>query len=418
MAQVTRTPAAAVGASKRIPVPDSVKAIVLGLLLSFLFVADGWITFHNIVEMKGNSFDFYFIWRGTREMAIGRDPYTADIARQIQMAVSDNYVGQTEAPYYFVYPPLLTPLVWPFVAFPFPESVTAWLVSQQICLVMALVLMLRSTQWRPPPMAIAGLIVAWVAFRYSMVALLLGQTTPFILLLLSGAILASRFQHERIAAILFAFAMIKPQLVILTLIGWLGCRLWRRQWLELGVFGTGVVATSLLPFLLVADWIPSFMNASAQYLVYRPSVSALSMLAAIEPRSAAVTFLVAAALLVGYLLWVARKTMDIVPIASLGVLLSLVMFPLASVYDMALALLPWVACLFVLTRRTDITSRLLAIVLCALPVVSWLIITVLPNIVESTGLTFDAVSADKMIVPLTLLFIFVYTERNKMWKVS
>ncbi len=418
MTQLTRAAAAISAPKRKTRVPDSIKLVALGLVVAFLFVADGWITFHSIVEMKGKSFDFYFIWRGSREMASGRDPYTPEIARQIQVSVSDDSVGMTEAPYYFVYPPLLTPLVFPFVAFPFAESVTVWLVSLQVFLVVALVLTLRAVGWKPRPITIAGLITAWIAFRYSMVAMLLGQTTPLILLLISGAILASRLEHERISAILLAAAMIKPQLVLFVLIGWLIATLQRRQWHAIGIFTAATFVTLLFPFMFFPEWLSSFMNASSLYLMYRPSVSALSMITAVEPRTSTVSFVIGAGLLVGYMLRVALKTRDMVPIASLSILLSLVVFPLASVYDISLALLPWLACLYVLVPRAGVAPRLLLIVLCALPGVSWLIITVLPNIVESMGLTFDAVGADKIIIPLTLLFVFVCTERKQMWQIT
>jgi hypothetical protein len=391
------------------------KLLVLGLVILFLFVADGWFIYRNIVELKGKSFDFYFIWMGTREVGQGRDPYTPEIARQIQFAVTGDTTATTENPYYFSYPAFMTFLVWPFVSFPFPESVTGWVVAQQICLFLALLLALRSLKWRLSAGSVIGVVVAWVAFRYTWIALLLGQTSLLALFFLSAACYASVRHHEKIAGILFAMAMVKPQLVLLTILGWLVKRISERQWRAIGSYGTGVVVLTLLPIGLIGNWIPSFLRGLFLYPIYRPSVTPLSLVASTMPGFSPVIQLAGAALCIGYLLWVASKTRNMMAIASLGVLATLLLIPLASVYDISLALLPWLACLYVLSARRDVASRILVSVLWSLPLVSWLVITILPAALEAMSLPFDVIVCDKLIIPVTLFLIFVYTERKQMW---
>jgi hypothetical protein len=69
----------------------------------------------------------------------------------------------------------------------------------------------------------------------------------------------------------------------------------------------------------------------------------------------------------------------------------------------------------VLSARPDGTSRILVAVLWSLPVVSWLIVTVLPTVLEAFALPFDTLVGDKLIIPVALFLIFVYTERKRMW---
>ncbi len=394
----------------------SIKLLVLGLLILLLLAADGWLTFRSIVQVKGNSFDFYFVWVGAREIGQGRNPYTPEIAREIQLAVTGDDTATTENPYYFVYPAFLAFLVWPFVALPFPEAVTGWIVSQQICLFMALLLALRSMRWRPSATVALGLVVAWIAFRYTWVTLVLGQTSFLILLFLAAASFASLRHQERIAGILLAMAMIKPQLVLLTILGWLVMKVSSRQWRVIGTFGAIVLVLTLLPIGLIGNWIPAFLRALFLYPVYRPSATPLSMTATVIPGFSEIIQLAGATFCVGYVVWVARTAKNMVAISSVGFLSTLLLVPLPSAYSISIALLPWLACLRVLSARRDVTSKMLVAVLWSLPVVSWLIVTILPTVFESFALPFDTLVGDKLIIPATLFFIFVYTERKQMWK--
>ncbi len=397
---------------------SSIKLLVLGILVLLLFIADAWVTFHSIVELKGQSFDFYFIWAGAREVGGGRDPYTPEIARQIQLAVSNNNVELSERPFHFTYPAFLAFLVWPFVSFSFPESVTGWLVSQQVCLVLALLFALYALKWKPRPVGVLALVLAWVAFRYTLIALLLGQTTMLVLLFVCAACYASQRQHDGSAGILFAMAMIKPQLVLLTILGWLVVKLSERRWIGIETYGAGVLALTLAPLALVSNWIPAFGQALFLYPIYRPSGSSLSALASAAPDFAAVVQVIGGALCVAYLLWVARRNRNVMETVSLGILSTILLIPLVSTYDISLTLLPWLACLRVLIARRDIVSRALVVVLCSLPIVSWLVTTVFPAMLETWGLPFDVEIADKLIIPLTLFLIFVYTERKQMWNIA
>lgn len=391
------------------------KFALFGLLILFLLAADGWLTFRSIVQVKRNSFDFYFVWVGAREIGEGRDPYTPEIARQIQLAVTGDDTASTENPYYFVYPAFMVFLVWPFVPFPFPESVTAWVVSQQLCLFITLLLALRSMRWTPSAGVVLGVVVAWVVFRYTWVTLVLGQTSFLILLLLSAANYASVRHQERIAGILLTIAMIKPQLVFLTLLGWLVMKVRRRQWPVVGTFGAFLFVLALLPMGLIGNWIPSFLHALFLYPIYRPSDTPLSMAASIVPGFSAVIQLAGASLCVGYLLWVVKTTRNMIAVSSLSILSTLLLMPLPSAYSIAIALLPWLACLRVLSARSDNTAKVLVGVLWSLPIVSWLVITILPTALDALALPFDALVYDKLLVPLTLFFIFVFTERKQMW---
>ncbi len=53
------------------------------------------------------------------------------------------------------------------------------------------------------------------------------------------------------------------------------------------------------------------------------------------------------------------------------------------------------------------------VLLAAMPVVSWLLITLVPELCDSLGLPFDAVTLDKLVVPVSVLLIFLYLERSR-----
>jgi hypothetical protein len=99
-------------------------------------------------------------------------------------------------------------------------------------------------------------------------------------------------------------------------------------------------------------------------------------------------------------------------VLGLSIVLTLALFPLSSVYDLTLALLPWLVCVWALNGRQNWIARSLLMLVLSLPIVSWAIVMWFPSLFEQGQLRFDAVVADKVIVPVVLLIVFVYLGRN------
>ena len=153
----------------------------LGLTVLACLGLDGFIVYEDLVQLKGTSFDFYLVWVGAREIWQGHNPYTTQVAEQIQLALIGHRASPSENQYIYPYPPYLAIIIVPFLILPFAASVTAWLVLQQVLLALAFILMMQTLDWRPATWMLGALVAAWVAFRYSVLIMLLGQTSVLIL---------------------------------------------------------------------------------------------------------------------------------------------------------------------------------------------------------------------------------------------
>ena len=91
------------------------------------------------------------------------------------------------------------------------------------------------------------------------------------------------------------------------------------------------------------------------------------------------------------------------------------MIPLPSVYDISLVLLPWLVCCRAFAGKRDWSEWGILGLLGAMPILSWTIIALLPEIFDRLRLPFDAVVADKFLIPTLLLAVFIYAERTRLW---
>ncbi|MEG9436588.1 DUF2029 domain-containing protein [Edaphobacter sp. HDX4] len=200
----------------------------------------------------------------------GENPYSEDVTRQIQRA----YYGRVLTPsdhvnqMAYVYPPH-TAVVLAFLA-PFQ-----WETARRIFLVLAFFLTaaavpawirISGAQWRRRSVLIAvvGVLGSWPVIW----ALRLQQPTILVAALIAVACLLLREGHDTNAAVLLAFATIKPQLIsILTL--WLLLRavlLRRHRFLLAFAATTGVLLA--IGTYLVPGWLAQWMRAGADLLVY------------------------------------------------------------------------------------------------------------------------------------------------------
>jgi hypothetical protein len=251
--------------------------------------------------------DLYPRWYGSRELLLhGRDPYGADVSREIQDWLYGRPIAPGEDQDRFAYPLYVAFVIFPtiFCAFWPLNAFMPWLL---LFLTAASVLLyLQVLGWRPPPLIMVLVLLLSlssfpVAFgvRIRQLGLLTG-------LLLAASLACIKSNRLVSAGILLALATIKPQLTIL-IVPWL--LLWTLgEWHARRAFFWSVILSLAALFtaseILVPGWIREFIAGAVAYTTYTDGRSILQLLLS-RPLGSFAGALVVAALAV--FCWRSRK---------------------------------------------------------------------------------------------------------------
>lgn len=385
---------------------------ILLLLLSFV-ILDSLALYRIWVREQGNAFDLYQRWLGARAMLFhGQNPYSQEVTREIQLGMYGRLAREGEDQQAFAYPAYVAFIILFFVVLPFPAAVTLWLVSQQFWLLASVLLILRWLKWSLKTSML--LLVAAIAmlYRYSIIVLLMGQFSILLLFLLATALWAYSEGRYLLAGACLALTTIKPQLLFLLIPVWLTWAISRRHWTFLGSFASLMALLLIVPWFLVDDWIGSFFSAMQSYRGYSSTLNPLERSFSLlfsAPAVGLLTTVISLALL-AYLLWIIWRVVkkgtnhSFHLVISIATLVTLLVSPETSVYNMVLILLPALFCLRYLHAGQGATAKLLRLAawstLVPIPWLSWVIR-------QSVPLDIDLVFS-----PVLLLAILIYVERN------
>jgi len=297
---------------------------------------------------RGNLSDLYPRWLGARELLLrGRDPYAADITREIQSGYYGRVLDSTRPndpkdQQAFAYPLYVVFVLAPSVALPFSlvRHVFFWLL---VCLTAVSVpLWLRALGWRVSCTAWAFCIVLTLGCFPAVQGFKLQQLTLLVAFLLAASLCALARGYFIPAGILLALATIKPQLVALPL-AWLCIWVvgdWRVRQRLLWSFACTMLALTAASEFLLPGWIHEFRQASADYWRYTGGGRSVLDVQLTPPLGRVVSFLLVAAALV--LLWRLRRsaadTADFSWSLALVMATTLAVIPMFAPYNQLLLL--------------------------------------------------------------------------------
>jgi Glycosyltransferase family 87 len=221
--------------------------------------------------------DLYAQWWTAHEMFLhGRQPYTLEIAREIQTMIYGAPVSAmttgdpAELSGGFAYPLYVVFLMWPTLHLPFAAVQIIFACLFLGLTLLSLLLWLKALNWSLPPSGLATLAL----FTLGSFPVLQGiklQNLSLLAAFLVAATLASLVaDHLILAGMLMAAATIKPQFVFL-LLPWLV--IWTiADWRKRRSFVWSFLATMSLLILssewLVPGWIPHFLEILRAYKQY------------------------------------------------------------------------------------------------------------------------------------------------------
>jgi hypothetical protein len=318
---------------------------IIGFVAVWNYVYTVWPT-----SVTGFS-DLYPRWYGSRELWLhGRDPYSAQITREIQQFQRGRAAARGEDEGRFAYPIYVSVLLAPSAKFSFSATSRVFFWLFLLCAAGSGVLFLRVTGLRSSVPAMGMFLLYSLGSFPVAFGVRLGQFALVVALLVATCLTAAIADRLFLAGVSLAFSTIKPQLTIL-LVPWL--LVWcvgdwpRRRRLFWGFFGT-MAALLITSEVLVPTWIPEFLAGSTAYADYTYSRSVLMVLLSREGGIIASVLAVAAimTLCAGFRREPAR-TVEFAFSSSLVLATTLVVIPTLSPHGQVL-LLPGV---FLLIRR-------------------------------------------------------------------
>lgn len=225
--------------------------------------------------------DLYPRWYGTRELLLhGRNPYSMEVTREIQIWQRGRPAIQGEDEGRFAYPAYVIFFLAPTVDwnFHFVNILAFWLLL--LLTALSVVLYLDFLNWTPPWPIIMALVVFSVGTFPAALGSRLRQLSLMSGLLVAVAlVLISRKQYLW-AGVALALSTIKPQLTFL-LIGW--ALIWTlADWrMRQRLFWAGLASMVALigsAQLLAGNWLPQFFCAIIAYAGYTDGRSILQVL--------------------------------------------------------------------------------------------------------------------------------------------
>jgi hypothetical protein len=292
-----------------------------------LFALAGVPHFLRIVLKPPSMNDLYPVWVGSRELLVhGRNPYSREISREIQIAFYGEDLGPGSRPDQqccFAYPVYVSFLFAPTVQSDFPK------LQLPALLFLAAVTAGSILCWH----AVTGRAAGELVFIVPMVlisppvmqGLELRQSGMLVAALLAGAAILAQRRHFALCGMALAFATIKPQMCALP-IAWL--LLWAaNDWSTRKNLAIGFGATMALLVgggeVLLPGWISDFL---AQLRVYRGFAGA-SMMELLYGRSIGLTLAVVFLFVLFVVMWRKRAVSDFVPMLAIVLAVGVVIVP-------------------------------------------------------------------------------------------
>jgi hypothetical protein len=233
----------------------------------------------------GNNSDLYPRWLGARELLLhGRDPYSADVTRQVQIG----YYGRPLDPknpadpvdqVAFAYPLYVVFLLAPTVTLSFASAAEIFRWVQLLGTACSVPLWMYAIGFRPPRLLVfSGMILSISTFS-AVQEFHMQNLSALVILLLASAAAAAVREWLWLSGFLLALSTIKPQisgLLILWFILWATGRWAERKHLVWSFVGT-MAALFGAAEAISPGWIGRFLRAAEQYQSYAANPSILQV---------------------------------------------------------------------------------------------------------------------------------------------
>ncbi|NMC79819.1 MAG: DUF2029 domain-containing protein [Chloroflexi bacterium] len=285
--------------------------ILVLVLVVGVVAALTWFNYRYAQQNPGGN-DFLVHWMGTHTfLTEGLSPYSDETAERIQIAAYGRPARAGEHELRVSYPLYSIVVFLPYALISdYNLARAAWMTTLEIALVALSLMSMRLANWKPRPILL-GLFLLFSLFWYhGFRPLINGNAIILVALCIAGGLLALKSKADELAGVLFAFATIKPHVVLLFLVFIAYWTYIHRRWRVVGWLVTTVILLSASAALLVPDWILQNIREIVRYSSYNPPLTLRAALTALLPGignriGLAIMGLLALLLLVEW--WLVRK---------------------------------------------------------------------------------------------------------------
>jgi hypothetical protein len=212
--------------------------------------------------------EFLVLWEGTHAFVKeGNNPYSKKVTNTVDRELRQEIVDpETRLRYTsFQYPLFSTLFAIPFALLDYQTARLAWMTLLELCLIATALMSLRLLNWSGSLFTNIVLVLFSVLWYYGARAVIVGQLSALIALLMVLALWFIQEEQDIIAGVLLAFSMAKPQLAFpLVIFVWLWAISTNRRDLLLSAsasLGVLVLAFMVLmpnwPLEMLAQWLTS-----------------------------------------------------------------------------------------------------------------------------------------------------------------
>ncbi len=245
------------------------QAMLVGLLLAILLVANVMATYNTLTKPYPGHNDFMSRWEGARSYwRDGLNPYGEQASLNIQKQIYGRAATEDEDPGFFAYPFYTLFLVWPLVYISYAWASAIWMVLLESCLIGALVLLFDLFAWRPKPGVLGFLLLWMLVYYYAARGLILGQPGHAVYFFEVLTLWALAKEYDRLAGAALALSTFKPQMGFLLVPFLLLWALRARRWQVGGGFVVAWGVLMLASFALRPSWLSDWIEQIRRYPSY------------------------------------------------------------------------------------------------------------------------------------------------------
>ena len=283
--------------------------------------------------------DFMSLWTGGKALLRDLDPYDVAVWEPLRAEYGSRWMPDPRAPF-----PLWTFLFTaPFALLSIPWSAALWLTISELLLVVVVFLTVKSNKHRPSPIEIGLLVLGTFASIVTILVLINGQMTMFLLLALASFLWLLRVERPFWAGVVLSFIIVKPNpfIAFVPLVGlWL---LQRRRWSVIVGGVAGVLALLVITWAAQPGWLLEWLNVREKTAVVTITPTLWGLAADLAGAWWLPLGLLMTICAVGGTGWFifSRPNLSNEVVISLAIAVSLLTTPYAWTYEHAILYIPW-----------------------------------------------------------------------------
>jgi len=311
--------------------------VVIGVFAFAVIFVPIYIFSSQMVQARGNIFDFFPHYTAAQFFWQGVSPYTPEANLYVQTNMFGGRLPLDSDQFRIIYPAYASLILAPFLLLPVSTAIALWMTLQFVAIVFAMLWWIRLLAWKPSVWVLALLVLGLtIAFRYPINTYLVAQ---FIGTMMLGFVIVIWLLMQRrdvAAGFVCALLTFSPTIAVPLSLILLAVYAWQRRPRALIVFIATLAVMTAITILRIGWWIPDLLNNIIAYGSYGNTRWAFTTLGS---PVLSVVLMVAVG---GSLWWAIRHTMSDRPLELLSVAIFslLILLPQTGNYYLTLLILP------------------------------------------------------------------------------